>query len=220
MDVSCACTGFGKQTIQSILDEMNRETAPLDEILHDHERLCHLARGVRNCKFCSLDDSAVSSVIQGLGRLSVLYEGARKSCCRFGAGDLFGHRGVPASDAYPPQTNRQLDATNRDVGKTADGAAMDKAGVDVPMFTPEKDYKPMIGLGRLALLESEADLVAVTLIKQGLSQIGFLLRDLQSLLAEGKVIEQTAQDRFEMHRILIDRILDDIYSSLARIQMG
>lgn len=74
---------------------------------------------------------------------------------------------------------------------------------------------PSVTLGRLKLSSDESNLVAGAIIKQGLSQTGLHLRDLQQCLTRSLTSEQMARSSYDLHKRRVSRILESTYSSLA-----
>lgn len=76
---------------------------------------------------------------------------------------------------------------------------------------------PSVVLGRIELTDSETNLVAVTLIKQGLSQTGSHLRDLQQHLTKCLTAKKMERSNYDVYKRRVGEILNGIYSSLAGI---
>ena len=209
MELPCACNDSGRQIIHTIVDYANRDTPPLDEILQLHQIIHPLGPAVRGCLFCSTNDDVVLKLLDGLARLGTLYQAAQRPYSKPSVAQATGNGNLPscswhtlsenAGPKAPETTERavvgEVDSTPGSVGRSM----------------------PSVVLGRMELMESEASLVAVTLIKQGLSQTGSHLRDLQHHLTKCMVAGKITSGTYDTYRRRIADILNGIYSSLACI---
>ena len=206
MELPCACNDSGRQIILNVLDYMNRDTAPLDEILQLHQSIQLLGPALRGCIFCSTNDDVVLKLLDALACLGTLYKAAQNPYCRPSVGLATGNftdhsRHRTLSDNACPKA---WETTDRTIA----------GGMDSTLGSVASSM-PLIVLGRMELMESEANLVAVTLINQGLAQTGSHLRELQQHLTKCLTAKQISSGNYDSYRRRIAGILNGIYSSLA-----
>ncbi|KAI1501596.1 hypothetical protein F5X99DRAFT_428350 [Biscogniauxia marginata] len=205
MELSCSCNHFDKRAFQSIFMVANREALGLDEILDLDHRLCILLSEPKRCGLCSVDASMVVDVLKVLHRLSIFYEAARISCSGSALGGLSGDRDEKAGRAM----QQEQEVTRG----TMEGTAIDQGVTRMVGCT-----KTPIMLGRFMLTGAEADLIAFTMIREGLSRTWGFVKDIRTELAERKLANRVMDSQYEEHDRLIDSISDGIYTSLARIK--
>ncbi|XPS69795.1 hypothetical protein M3J09_002046 [Ascochyta lentis] len=209
MDLPCFCNDQGKQILQAMASLKDHPSAPLDQILQLHQDVQHLGSGVRNCMGCCTKDDVMAALLDGWATLSTLYEAAHIAYSKkITPGDLACDIPVRIHPADYPIPGHSIAPPN----ETCGGSNGDHVH---PTLRRVPNAMSSIVLGRMELTESESSLVAVTLIKHGLSQIGSHLRDLQQHLNKCLMVKKMQSRNFNAHTKRVDEILKSIYASLA-----
>lgn len=185
------------------------KSAPLDEILQLHQNIHLLGPGIRECLVCCTNDDVMAALLDGLGTLCILYEAARIKYSEASApGDVTCDTRVqidPAAHPFPGDSATPAEKTSKGVN----GHHVHPTSKSVP------NAMISVVLGRIKLTDSETNLVAVTLIKQGLSQTGSHLRDLQQHLTKCLMANKMKSSNYDVYKRKLGEILNGIYSSLA-----
>lgn len=182
------------------------ENVPMDEILQLHQNIHLLGPGVLKCLICCTNDNVITALLDGLATLCMLYEAARTRYWEASAlGDVTcDNRAHVPLDAHPNPD----DSTER----TSEGIN------EHPVPSAQKSAPcamPSVVLGRIQLMDSETNLVFVTLIRQGLRQTGSHLRDLQEHLTKCLMAKKMESSTYNVHKRRVVELLSRIYSSLA-----
>ncbi|KAF2624089.1 hypothetical protein BU25DRAFT_166901 [Macroventuria anomochaeta] len=211
MDLPCSCNESGKDIFQTLASSKGHKSAPLDEILQLHQNVHLLGSGIRECLGCCTNDDVMAALLDGLATLSTLYEAAHIQYSKTSApGDVTCDTPVqihPAAYPFPGNSTAPPDETHERL-----------SGHHVhPTLRAVPDATPVIVLGRIELTEFETSLVAVTVIKQGLSQTGSHLRDLQQHLTKCLMVKKMQKSNYDVYTRRVGEILNAIYASLAGI---
>ncbi|RYP79647.1 hypothetical protein DL769_002836 [Monosporascus sp. CRB-8-3] len=188
---------------------------PLDEILQLHQNIHLLGPGIRECLICCTNDDVMAALLDGLARLCLLYEAAR---IKYSEANMSADGPCDARVQIHPANGAahpvQQGHPTAPADKTSAGASRHHVH---PTPRPAPNAMPSVALWRIELTDSETNLVAVTLIKQGLSQTGAHLRDLQQHLAKCLMARKMKSSNYDIYKKRVDGILNGIYSSLACI---
>ena len=180
------------------------KSAPLDEILQLHQNIHLLGPGIQECFACCTNNDVMVALLDGLAILCTLYEAAR---IRYSEASAPG--GVTCDTCLPVRpAARPFPDSAAPAEKTGEGA-----NGHHEHSTPKSvsnTISPVV-LGRTELPDSERNLVALVLIKQGLSQTGSHLRDLQQHLTKTKT------SNYDIYKRRVGEMLSGTYSSLACI---
>ena len=210
MNLPCSCNDSGKHIFRTIANHEG-QSPPLDEILLLHQKILLLGPGIRQCLVCCTNDDTMKALLDGLATLCILYEAVRIRYSEANASeDATRDASVqiyPTAHPFPRNSAAQGEKTS----KEAIRYHVHPTTISVPHALP------LVVLGRLELTDSERNLVAVALIKQGLSQTGSHLRDLQQHLASCLMDRKMKSSNYDVYKRRVGEILNGIYSSLACI---
>lgn len=211
MDLPCSCNESGKNILQTMASLKCDKSAPLDEVFQLHQNIQLLGSGIRKCIGCYANDDVIVALLDGLANLSTLYGTAHTQYSKFSVG-----KDVVCDTSFQLQSGTDLSQGNSTTSNDETGGRPNGHNIHL---IPRTVLSPMpsIVLGRIELTEFESSLIAVTLIKQGLSQTSSHLRDIQQHLIKCLTAKKIQTSKFDAYTRRVGEIMNGIYSSLAGI---